>query len=164
MKSTTSVLILIVVILFSAIGLFSQTVEVSAKPLTDSDIAALRQDLTKNKMDLISMSMGLTKPESDVFWPVYREYANEQNAINAKRLDIIHEYARALENLDSAKAHDLTVRLMSVDSDLVSLKQRYLPKFEAALGGKRAAKFYQIENRLTLLINLQWASEIPLIP
>ncbi len=153
-----------VVILLSAASLFGQTAEVSAKPLSDSDIASLRQDLTKSKMDVISASMELTKPESDAFWPVYREYANEQNAVNAKRLDIIHEYARALEDLDSEKAHDLTVRMMSIDDELVSLKQKYLSKFEAAVGGKRAAKFYQIDNRLTLLINLQLANEIPLIP
>ncbi len=153
-----------VFILCNTASLVAQTAEVSAKPLTDSDIASLRQDLTKSKMDVISGSMELTKPESDAFWPVYREYANEQNAINAKRLDVIHEYARALENLDSAKAHELTVRLMNIDDELISLKQKYLSKFEAAVGGKRAAKFYQIDNRLTLLINLQLANEIPVIP
>jgi hypothetical protein len=33
-----------------------------------------------------------------------------------------------------------------------------------ALGAKRAAKFYQVDNRLSLLVNLQLTSEIPLIP
>ncbi|MDT8069079.1 MAG: hypothetical protein ROO76_13020 [Terriglobia bacterium] len=163
MKSTIAGLVCVVIVLLSAASSFSQTAEVSAKPLTENDIASLRQDLTRSKVDVISASMELTKPEADAFWPVYREYANEQNAINAKRLDIIHEYARAMENLDSAKAHDLTAGMMSIDDELVSLKQKYLPKFEAAVGGKRAAKFYQIENRLTLLINLQLANEIPLI-
>ncbi len=153
-----------IVILLSAVTVFAQTAEVSAKPLSDSDIAALRQDLTRSKMDVISASMELTKPEAEAFWPVYRVYADEQNAINAKRLDIIHEYARALENLDSAKAHDLTVRLIGIDEDIVALKQKYFPKFEAAVGGRRAAKFYQVDNRLTLLINLQLSNEIPLIP
>ncbi len=164
MKSLIANLTCVVLILLGTVSLLGQTAEVSAKPLTDSDIASLRQDLTRSKMDVVSASMELTKPESETFWPVYREYANEQNAINAKRLDIIHDYARALETLDSAKAHELTVRLMGVDDELVSLKQKYLPKFETAVGGKRAAKFYQIDNRLTLLINLQLANEIPLIP
>jgi hypothetical protein len=33
-----------------------------------------------------------------------------------------------------------------------------------ALGAKRAAKFYQVDNRITLLINIQLAANIPLIP
>jgi hypothetical protein len=32
------------------------------------------------------------------------------------------------------------------------------------LGAKRAAKFYQVDNRLSLIINLQLAAAVPLIP
>jgi hypothetical protein len=32
-----------------------------------------------------------------------------------------------------------------------------------ALGAKRAAKFYQVDNRLTLIINVQLTAAIPLI-
>jgi len=32
-----------------------------------------------------------------------------------------------------------------------------------ALGAKRAAKFYQVDNRLTMIINLQLTAGIPLI-
>jgi len=38
------------------------------------------------------------------------------------------------------------------------------PRFEKALGAKRAAKFYQVDNRLSMMINLQLASMVPLIP
>jgi hypothetical protein len=44
------------------------------------------------------------------------------------------------------------------------LRQDYWPKFQKALGAKRAAKFYQVDNRLTLMVNLQLTSEIPLAP
>jgi hypothetical protein len=33
-----------------------------------------------------------------------------------------------------------------------------------ALGAKRAAKFYQVDNRITLIINVQLSANIPLIP
>jgi hypothetical protein len=33
-----------------------------------------------------------------------------------------------------------------------------------ALGAKRAAKFYQVDNRLGLIVNLQLTALIPLIP
>jgi hypothetical protein len=32
-----------------------------------------------------------------------------------------------------------------------------------AVGGKKAAKFYQVDSRITLIINLQLSSGIPLI-
>ena len=163
MKSNVAGVLCLVVILLSAASLLSQTVEVSAPPLTEKDIAALREDLTKSKMDVISASMELTKPEADVFWPVYREYSSEQNAVNAKRLNVIRDYAQAIEKMDSTTAHELTTRMLSIDNELISLKQKFLPKFEEAVGGKRAAKFYQVDNRLTLLINLQLANQVPMI-
>jgi len=44
------------------------------------------------------------------------------------------------------------------------LKKEYFPRLAAAIGNKRAANFYQVDNRLTLMINLQLASAIPLMP
>jgi hypothetical protein len=66
--------------------------------------------------------------------------------------------------MDDAKASDMAHRLLDIDSKSTKLREEYWPKFEKALGAKRAARFYQIDNRLSLMINLQLASEIPLIP
>jgi hypothetical protein len=53
-------------------------------------------------------------------------------------------------------------RLLNIESKYVNLRQEYWPKFETALGARRVAKFFQVDNRLSLLVNLQLASEIPL--
>lgn len=58
----------------------------------------------------------------------------------------------------------MTQRSLNVDAKFLNLRQEYWPKFEKVLGAKRAAKFYQVDNRLTLMINMQLASEIPLVP
>jgi hypothetical protein len=54
-------------------------------------------------------------------------------------------------------------RVLNIDAKLVNLRQEYWPKFDKALGAKRAAKFFQVDNRLSLLVNLQLSSEIPLL-
>jgi hypothetical protein len=43
------------------------------------------------------------------------------------------------------------------------LKKKYFKKFEKALSAVVAAKFVQVENQINLLIDLQIASELPLI-
>jgi hypothetical protein len=53
--------------------------------------------------------------------------------------------------------------MFSIDSRTITLREDYWPKFQKALGGKRAAKFYQVDNRLSLIINLELSSEIPLL-
>ena len=142
----------------------AQTVEVKAKPLSDADIQLIRQDVQAQKNQIISDTMKFTESEAAAFWPVYKEYAGVQQAIAAKRWNVVVDYAQNIEKMDDAKAHDLSQSMFAIDDDLQGLRKRYYPRFEKALGAKRAAKFYQVDNRLSLIVNLQLSSEIPLIP
>jgi hypothetical protein len=65
------------------------------------------------------------------------------------------------DSMDDAKARDMVERLLGIDAKFTRLREDHWPKFEKALGAKRAA---QVDSRLSLMINLQLASEIPLIP
>jgi hypothetical protein len=155
--------LLVLIMVLSAPAL-AQTAQVQAKSITDADVQLLRQDLQTQKTQIITDTMNFTESEAATFWPVYKEYASEQQAIAAKRLNLIIEYSQNLDKLNDAKARDLSQRLFAVEDDTQALRKKYYPRFEQALGAKRAAKFYQVDNRLTLIINFQLASEIPLIP
>jgi hypothetical protein len=141
-----------------------QTVEVKAKPLTDADVQLIRQDVQAQKDKIIGDTMAFSESEAAAFWPIYKEYAAEQHAIGTKRLSLITDYAQNLDKMDDQKAHDLSQRMLAIDDDIQGLRKKYYPLFEKALGAKRAAKFYQVDNRLSLIVNLQLSSEIPLIP
>ena len=143
---------------------FPQTTEVRAKPITDADVQLLRQDLQSAKNQVITDTMSFNEKEAAAFWPVYKEYAAAQHSIADKRLGIITDYVQSLDKMDDAKAHDLTYRMFAVEDETQALRKQYAPRFEKALGAKRAAKFYQVDNRLTDMVDLQIASEVPLIP
>lgn len=141
-----------------------QTVEVKAKPLTDADVQLMRQDVQSQKDKIIADTMAFSESEAAAFWPIYKQYAAEQHAIGTKRLSLITDYAQNLDKMDDQKAHELSQRMLAIDDDVQGLRKKYYPLFEKALGAKRAAKFYQVDNRLSLIVNLQLSSEIPLIP
>ena len=143
---------------------FAQTSEVHAKPLTDNDIKLLREDVQSVKDDVIKHTMQFTPAEAEKFWPLYREYAREQGKIADERLGLLTDYAKNLDQMDDGKATSLTERFLRIQDDKQSLDKRYFPKFVSALGAKRAAKFYQVNNRLTMMVDVQLASDIPLIP
>ena len=149
--------------LFACQSLFSQTVEVSAKPLTDNDIQLLRSDIQMDKNDIISHAMQFTDAESGAFWPVYRDYARDQQKVGDERVQLIKDYAQRYDTMDDATAKSMVQRQLNVEAKLGNLRQEYWPKFEKALGAKRAAKFFQVDSRLSLLLNLQLVSEIPLL-
>ena len=141
----------------------AQTADVSAKPLTDADIQLLRSDVQATKNDIITHTMKFTDAESAAFWPVYRDYARDQQVIGDQRVNLIKDYAQNYDAMDNAKAKGLAQQLIEIDQKYAKLRADYWPKFEKAVGAKRAAKFYQVDNRITLMINLKLASEIPLI-
>jgi len=142
----------------------AQTTEVSAKPLTDAEIQLARSNVQADKNDIISHTMQFTQAESTAFWPVYSQYARDQKAIGDDRVQLFKDYAQNYDSMDEAKAKDMVQRMIAIDNKTGQLRESYWPKFEKAIGAKRAAKFYQVDNRLSMLVNLQLASEIPLIP
>jgi len=142
----------------------AQTAEVTAAPLTDTDIQLLRSDLQSAKNQVIADTMKFTDQESAVFWPVYRDYAHDQTVIADERLKVITDYAHHIDKMDDSTAKDLSQRMFDIEAKVTNLQQQYWPRFEKAIGARRAAKFFQVDNRLSLMIDVQLASEVPLIP
>ena len=145
-------------------AIFSQTADVRAKPITDAEVQLLRQDIQSVKNQVIKDTMAFNEKEAGAFWPVYKEYSAAQHSIADRRLAIVTDYAQSLDKMDDAKARDLTTRMFAIDDETQALRKTYFPRFEKAVGAKRAAKFYQVDSRLTQMVNLQLASEVPLIP
>jgi hypothetical protein len=144
--------------------MWSQTVEVTAKPLTDTDIQILRSNVQSDKNHIIADTMQFTDAESAAFWPIYRDYAHDQQTLGDQRVQLISDYAKNYDSLNDEKVKDMVQRMNKIDDQNLSLRETYWPKFMKALGAKRAAKFYQVDNRLSLMVDIQLASEIPLIP
>ena len=155
---------LLVFFLFFSMASLGQTADVKAKPLTADDIKILQADVQVSKDQIIKHTMEFTDAESAAFWPVYMEYAKAQHTIADKRLALITDYAHSLESMDNTKAHALTQQLFQIEDETLALRKSYFPKFEKALGAKRAAKFCQVDNRLSMIVNMQLAAEVPLVP
>ena len=136
---------------------------VDVTPLSESDIALLRQDVQTRKMEIISDAMDFTDQEASAFWPAYRDYANEQQKLGDKKYQLIKDYAENYDQMDDAKAAELTSRMVELDKGALENRLEYLPKFQKVLGAKRAARFFQIDRRLSMMIDLQLASQIPII-
>ena len=113
--------------------------------------------------DILTHTMVFNDQGSAAFWPIYRDYARDQQVIGEDRWKLIKDYADHYDTLDDAKAGDLAKQMFSIDSRTITLREDHWPKFPKALGRKRAAKFYQVDNRLGPIINLELSSEIQLL-
>ncbi|MBB5338936.1 hypothetical protein [Tunturiibacter gelidoferens] len=135
----------------------------TGRPTTEDDIAVLRQDIQADKTEIITRSMQFTDDQSKAFWPVYRNYAHDQQVIGDQRVSLIKDYAANYDHLDDTQAQSYIERVLKFDEDSLKLRKSYVSKFEKAIGAKQTAKFYQVDNRLSLLVSVQLAALLPII-
>jgi len=135
----------------------------SSTAVSDQDIALMRQDIRSQKKQLIAANLTLTDAEATKFWPVYDQYTADLAKINDTKYAVIKEYANNWGSITDDQALSLAKRYMDVDLAVAQLRLKYLPVFQGVLPGKKVATFFQIERRLQMLIDLQLASQIPLV-
>jgi hypothetical protein len=123
----------------------------------------MRQDIQKQKVAIVSQLMQLSPEQAAAFWPVYNEYAKELSAVGNLRVQGIKEYAANYKSLSDQKATELAGIRFDYEGKLLALKKKYFEKFSKTVTPKLAARFFQIENQLLDVIDLQVASSLPII-
>ena len=161
LKKLMALPILPLIILLVAPALYAQGNPNAS--VSDQDLQLLRKDLRSMKKQLVAANLQLTDAEAQKFWPLYDQYAAEVGKVYDTRFAIIKEYAENYQNLTDAQAGGLARRWSDADQAMVQLRVKYFPNFEKVTSGKKAALFFQIDRRLALMIDLQLASEIPLV-
>ena len=123
----------------------------------------LRQDLGTKKVALITEVMQFTDQESEVFWPLYREFDFENAKIGDETLKLIKDYAAHYENITDEKAVELMNTSFNLRNKKLDLKRNYLKKFGKVIAPARAVKFMQVMNQIEMIIDIQIASQLPLV-
>jgi hypothetical protein len=131
--------------------------------ISDQDIAMLRKDIRSQKKQLIAANITLTDAEAQAFWPVYDQYTAELVGINHDKYALIKEYAQNYGSITDAQADDWAQRSLKLDADVAALRLKYWPNFRKLLPAKKAALYEQVERRAQMLIDIQLASQIPLL-
>jgi len=122
----------------------------------------LRSDIRAERVAIVTEAMQLSEAEASVFWTTYREYEFESSQIGDRRIQLIKDYAEFYENMTDEKAKELVKRAFKIEEDRTKLKKRIFDQFEREIPATTVARFFQIDNQLNLLIDLQIAAELPL--
>src|SRR5215212_1616613 len=155
---------LVLVFVFAAApGVASAQTETATGVEIEKDLALLRRNLRAEKKKVIALNVPLTGDEAAKFWPVYDQYAAEMSKHYDEFYSIIKDYAANQKTLTDAQANDMIKRWSEIQVALAQTRQKYVPIVQKALPGKKAAIFFQVDRRLYELLDLQVASQIPLV-
>jgi hypothetical protein len=136
--------------------------KVISPTVSDEDIALLRKDIRAMKMQVIGQNMSLSEPEAEKFWPIYKHYADDLHEVNNSKYALLKQYAETWETMSDQEALIYVRHWMEVDAEAQALRLRYVPTVTNVLPGRKAATFFQLDRRLSMIVDLQLFSQIPL--
>jgi hypothetical protein len=156
--------------LFGQTPVKSESAQKSAAPLETSQeknfrayIELLRSDFKKNKAQIVGLVMQLDSDDSTKFWPVYKEFEAEYTDFGNEVQALIRNYVTKYNDMTPQTADQLATKLLDLDQQRNSLKRKYYQKFKEALDPIAATRFLQVENQIERILDLQIASELPVI-
>ena len=153
----------ILAVLFLTLPCGMAAAQASADPNVDAAIAQLRKDAQLNRNDLINSNMSFTADENAAFWPLYKAYDAKRKAIGDEKVALIKDFSASYETLSDAKAKELVTRSMMIEDKITSARRQFLQDLQKALPAKRVARWYQVESRIEMLMNLALSTGIPLV-
>ena len=135
----------------------------TASAQIDSYIEMLRTDVKSARQEIANAALHLPDDKATPFWPVYRKYLLEMDTWGDKRVALIKDYAAHYDSMTDEKAKQLADAALSNQEARVKLLKKYYKEFSKIIGAADAARLVQVESAINNVLDLQIASELPLI-
>ena len=142
------------------LSIFALNLSAQDTPVLDSVMEA---NFKAEKKALIKEAMKLTDEESKEFWPLYEEYNNKMMEKSKEMLVVINDNAENIDHLTNDQAEDIWKEKLDHDYDMYKLQKKYFKKMLRVIPAVKVVKYFQAENKIKSLMNVQMAVEIPLI-
>jgi hypothetical protein len=129
----------------------------------DPAIQMLRQEVGKDRREIVKANMLLTNSEAARFWPIYDQYRADMTKVGDRRVKLITDYAANRNSMSEEEANRLLREALDVDKERTELKESYVKKFSKELSARTTARFFQIDQKLDAAVDASLAARIPLI-
>jgi hypothetical protein len=127
-------------------------------------IQMLRQEVGKDRRQIVKANMLLTNSEAARFWPLYDEYRSEIHKVGDRRVKVITDYAANRDSMSEDEANRLAREWLDAEKQRVDIKEDFLKKFQKeGLSARTTARFFQIDQKLDAAVDAALAARIPLI-
>jgi len=131
------------------------------KPNLDSTIEMARAEMRAERNAIIIEAMDFSDKDAAAFWPIYRKYEYERSLLDDRRALFVKEYAEKYATLNDADAKAMTEGMLECDSGEIALRKKYFKELSKVLPATTVAKFFQLNNRIDLLMAMRVESSLP---
>ncbi len=150
-------------LLVLALLIFTSVCFAQIQSFDSTYIEGLKKDIGGTFKEIVKENLKLTEDEANKFWPLFDEYMAARSPIFEERVNITEEYMMNYYALDDATAKDLINKSMQSNQDLLDLRKEYVNKMFEVLPAPLVGKFFQIDNRVSALVDAVRMSATPLV-
>ena len=127
-------------------------------------VELVRSDLRTEHQAIVQTNLNLDAAQSAVFSPIWDAYSAELKKHWNKRIQLVKDYANQYQTMNDEAAASLMKRMSTLEKENIKLRDTYAKKVAKVLPTTVAARWVQIERRVNMLVELQLANEVPLMP
>jgi hypothetical protein len=122
------------------------------------DIAAARAD----RKAIVGANMNLTDAQAKVFWPLYDAYEHKMDKLDDRHAAEVKEYAEHYQTLTDQDATNKLDEVIAIKQARLDVQKEFVPRFRAAVSSINTTRFFQIDNKLSAMIQCDIAQVVPL--
>ena len=131
------------------------------EPTLDSTIAVVRANMKAGRTTLITTGMNFSDKDGAAFWPIYQQYEYDRSRLDDRRVAVIKEYTKKYPTLTDAEAKTMAEQMLDCESRQAELKKKYYKKFNRVFPALTVTKFFQLERRIDLMMDMQVEASLP---
>ena len=125
-------------------------------------IELMLAQIRTNRQAIVTENLDLTAAESDVFWPLYRQFQNDRATMVDRTMKMLTEFRDNFDVLSEEQAKALVDEYFKIQKEELRLNEKYLREFRKILSQKKTLRYFQIENKLDAIIDYDLSQVIPL--
>lgn len=138
----------------------------TAQP-TDQEVMQAAQEaraiIAADRKEVVKAALALTEKEAAAFWPLYDRYMADLGKARDLRVKLILDFANSYDSMTDATAGKLIDDALKYNQQALDVRKKYVNEARKVLPATKAARFYQVENKLDAIGDFVLAEEIPLM-
>jgi hypothetical protein len=121
----------------------------------------LRADVKAKRVAIVTEIMQFNDADAATFWPLFRDYDHELSKLGDAKVQLITDYIKNYDDITNEKADELMSAALALETQRAELKKKYFDIMKKALSARTAARFFQVENQMQQVVDLQISSNLP---
>ncbi len=154
-------------LLLSAMVLMSTSSAQETNPASahSAEVNQARALLQVARKEILQDEIRFTEDEAANFWPLYEKYQATLQVVRDRYAEMLVDYINSYRagTVTEARANRLVEDYLGIEAEILDIKKQFLGEFREILPARKAARFYQLENKMEVELQYQLSTIVPLI-